>query len=93
MLGLLVKFGDLGRGLGSDPPNKIEGRTLAAPREEPSPSPTFFCVCPGSHRLGSLQFLGGGHSCQAGSQAALGGLSLGEEARQRSPVLVRPFSL
>lgn len=46
MLRLLVKFGDLGRDLGSDPPNKIEGRTPAAPREEPSPSPTFFCVCP-----------------------------------------------
>lgn len=92
MLGLLVKFEDLGRGLGSDPPNKKEGRTLAAPKEEPSPSPTFFCVCPGSHGLGSLPFLGAGTHARLAVRRPLED-SVWERRPAREPVLVRPFSL
>lgn len=85
MLGLLVKFGDLGRGLGSDPPTVTEGRTLAAPREEPSLSPTvFLCVCLGGRRLGSLPFLGAGTHASSAGRRLLEGLSLVEEARQRA---------
>lgn len=84
MLGLLVKFGDLGRGLGSDPPSTIEGRTPAAPREEPSFSPTVFLCVPRRPPAGQFAVPGGGHSCQPGRQAALEGLSLVEEARQRA---------
>lgn len=43
----------------------------------------FLCV-PRRPPDGQFAVPGGGHSCQPGSQAALGGLSLGEEAHQRS---------
>lgn len=46
-------------------------------------SHVLLCV-PRQPRAGQFAVPGGGHSCQAGSQAALGGLSLGEEARQRA---------
>lgn len=46
-------------------------------------SHVLLCV-PRQPRAGQFAVPGGGHSCQAGNQAALGGLSLGEEARQRT---------
>lgn len=43
------------------------------------------CVCvPRRPPAGQFAVPGGGHSCQPGRQAALGGLSLAEEARQRA---------
>lgn len=51
MLGLLVKFEDLGGGLGSDP-KRFGGEGPQLQRQSPVPSPLLFLPGPGSGRPG-----------------------------------------
>lgn len=72
MLGLLVKFGDLGRGLGVRSSKHDRGEDSSGP-EGGAQSLTHGFSVSVPRRQPAAQFAvpGGGHSCQPGRQAAL----------------------